>query len=221
MTSTDEQMNGVQWPVYTDKSGNAWHGSVFGDVGGANKITPENFQAEIAGDEITLTVNKNCGKIASGSDGMIFYYTKLPVGTKFTLSAKAKIVNFTANNQVSFGLMVRDDLYIDQYVATTMGDYVAAGPRNQGKIVNFGRKSSALVGEPPVNAVDLSAGAEVDLKIVGTKEGYALTYGPETVSAGFDYALTGVDSDYIYAGFYAVRNCSVTFSDVSLVIEND
>ncbi len=220
-TPSEEKMASAPWPVYTDKSGIVWHGSVFGDVGGANKITDEFFQAAIAGDEVTLSVNKNAGKIASGSDGMIFYYTKLPVGTKFTLSAKARINSFAANNQVSFGLMVRDDLYIDEYVATTMGDYVAAGPRNQGKIVNFGRKSSALVGEPPVNAIDLNPGAEVDLKIVGTKEGFALTYGPETVSAGFDYALTGVDSDYIYAGFYAVRNCSVTFSDVSLVISND
>ncbi len=218
---SDDEIAGVQWPVYKDRSGNLWHGSVFGDVGGANKINQDNFQAVIDGDAITLTVNKNCGKIASGSDGMIFYYTKLPVGTRFTLSAKARIEGFAANNQVSFGLMVRDDLYIDKYVASTMGDYVAAGVRNQGKIVNFGRKSSSLVGEPPVNAIELSAGTEVDLKIVGTKEGFALTYGPETVSAGFDYALTGIDSDNIYAGFYAVRNCSVTFSDVSLVIENE
>nr|MCR5761441.1 hypothetical protein [Sphaerochaetaceae bacterium] len=216
---TDEQISSTQWPVFTDANGTVWHGTVFGDVGGANKITDSNFKAVVNGQEITLSVANNCGKIASGSDGLMLYFVKLPVGKTFTLSAKAKIENFTANNQVSFGLMVRDDLYIDQYVATTMGDYVAAGLRNQGNIVNFGRKSSALVGSAPVSAVSLESGTEVDLKIVSSSDGYTLTFGGETVSAGFDYALTGVDSDFVYAGFYVVRNCSVTFSDISLVLD--
>ena len=219
-TPTDEQISSVQWPVFTDASGTVWNGTVFGDVGGANKINSNNFNAVVDGEQITLTVANNSGKIASGSDGLMLYYVKLPVGTTFTLTAKAKIENFTANNQVSFGLMVRDDLYIDQYVATTMGDYVAAGVRNQGNIVNFGRKSGALVGSAPSNAVDLSSGAEAELKIVASTDGYTLSFGEESVSAGFDYALTGIDSDYIYAGFYVVRNCSVTFSDINLEINN-
>ena len=217
-TPDEEKMNSSMWPTFTDSDGRVWHGTVFGDVGGANKITASNFNAAIEGDKITLSVLNNSGKIASGSDGMMFYYVKLPVGTNFTLDAKATINNFAKNNQVSFGLMARDDLYIDEYVALTMGDYVAAGSRNQGKIVNFGRKSSSLVGEPPVDAINLEKGAEVDLKIVGTNDGYTLTYGKESASAGFDYALTGIDSDYIYVGIYAVRNCSVTFSDLHLTI---
>jgi hypothetical protein len=39
------------------------------------------------------------------------------------------------------------------------------------------------------------------------------------VSAGFDYALTTVDGDYIYVGFYAVRNANITFTNVNLVID--
>ncbi|MCR5732678.1 MAG: right-handed parallel beta-helix repeat-containing protein [Sphaerochaetaceae bacterium] len=217
-TPDDAKMDSSMWPKFTDADGRVWHGTVFGDVGGANKITDQNFTSVIDGDKITLTVMNNSGKIASGSDGMMFYYVKLPVGTKFTLEAKAKINDFKANNQVSFGLMARDDLYIDEYVALTMGDYVAAGSRNQGKIVNFGRKSSALVGDAPADAIILDKDAEVDLKIVGSNDGYTLTYGKETVSAGFDYALTGVDSDFFYVGIYAVRNCSVTFSDLHLTI---
>ncbi len=217
---SDEQISAVKWPVFTDASGTVWHGTVFGDVGGANKITDSNFQAVVDGDKITLTVANNSGKIASGSDGLMFYFVKLPVGKTFTLSAKARIESFAANNQVSYGLMVRDDLYIDQYVASTMGDYVAAGVRNQGAVVNFGRKSAALIGSAPVSAVDLSSGAETELRIVASNDGYTLTFGDETVSAGFDYALTGIDSDYIYAGFYVVRNCSVTFSDINLEIND-
>ena len=216
---TVEQMSAVSWPAYTDADGNLWRGTVFGDVGGDNKITGDNFTAAVEDDTVTLSVANNCGKIASGSDGLMFYYVKLPAGARFTLTATAKINTFTANNQVSFGLMARDDLYIDTYVAATMGDYVAVGSRNQGAIVNFGRKSGALVGDAPKTAIDLSEGAEVELRLVGSADGFTLSYGDETASAGFDYPLTAVDADSMYVGFYVVRNASVTFSDIHLTIE--
>ena len=216
---TEEQMNAVPWPAFTDADGNLWRGTVFGDVGGSGKITGDNFTAAVEDGALTLSAANNCGKIASGSDGLMFYYVKLPAGTKFTLTATAKINRFAANNQVSFGLMARDDLYIDSYTALTMGDYVAVGSRNQGAIVNFGRKNGGLVGGAPKTAIDLSEGAEVDLKLVGSADGFTLSYGDETVSAGFDYPLTAVDADSIYVGFYAVRNASVTFSGVHLAIE--
>ncbi len=219
VSPSDEQMAGVSWPAFTDTDGRVWRGTVFGDVGGDNKITSDNFGAAIGDNgEITLSVSNNCGKIASGSDGMMFYCTKLPAGTAFTLTAKATVRRFAENNQVSFGLMARDDLYIDTYVATTMGDYVAAGSRNQGAIVNFGRRSGALIGGAPTAAIDLSEGAEVIITLTGTADGFTLTYGNETVSAGFDYPLTSVDPDNVYVGFYVVRNCEITFSDIHLSV---
>lgn len=216
---TDEQMNASIWPAFTDQDGNVWRGTVFGDVGGDKKITPDNFTAIPENGSITLGAANNCGKIASGSDGLMFYYTKLPAGTPFVLTAKATIQSFEANNQVSFGLMARDDLYIDRYINATMGDYVAAGSRNQGEIVNFGRQSGRLIGSAPANAVSLSEGTETVLKLAGTGDGFTLTYGGETVSAGFDYPLTAMDADSIYVGFYVVRNASVTFSDIHLTVE--
>ncbi len=215
---TEAEMDAVKWPQYTDASGVLWRGTVFGDVGGDNKISGDNFAAVVSEEGITLSVSNNCGKIASGSDGYMFYYTKLPAGTSFTLTARATVRSFFANNQVSFGLMARDDLYLDTYVSTTMGDYVAAGSRNQGAIVNFGRRSGALIGGAPVNAIDLGEGAVTELKLTGTADGFTLTYGDETVSAGFDYPLTSVDPDHIYVGFYVVRNASVTFSDICLTV---
>lgn len=90
-----------------------------------------------------------------------------------------------------------------------MGDYVAVGTRNQGAINCFGRKSGALY-DGPAATVKYGAGDTVDLKLVGTADGFTLTYGDnETASAGFDYALTAVDSDYIYVGFYITRIVSI------------
>ena len=209
----------ANWPAYTDAQGNVWHGTVFGDVGGENKITNGSFFASEVEGGMNIGVTGNAGKIASATDGMIFYYTRLPAGASFTLTATATINDMAANNQVSFGLMARDDLYIDSYVKDTMGDYVAAGTRNQGAFNCFGRKSGVLYNGPATEVV-YNVGDTVELKIVGTTDGFTLTYGDNTpVSAGFDYALTTVDSDYIYVGFYAVRNANITFTNVNLVTE--
>lgn len=204
------------WPAFTDANGTVWNGSAFGNVGGDDKISGGDFTAAVDGQNITLGVANNRGKIASTVDGLMMYYVQLPAGTNFTLTAKATVNKLAKNNQVSFGLMARDEMYVDTSISDPMGDYVAVGTRNQGAVNCFGRKSGALYDGPAATA-KYGAGDTVELKLVGTADGFTLTYGDnETASAGFDYALTAVDSDYIYVGFYVARNASVTFSDVQL-----
>ena len=204
------------WPAFTGADGTVWNGSVFGNVGGDDKISGGDFTAVIDGQNITLGVANNRGKIASTVDGLMMYYVQLPAGTNFTLTAKATVNQLAKNNQVSFGLMARDEMYVDTSISDPLGDYVAVGTRNQGAINCFGRKSGALY-DGPAATVKYGAGDTVALKLVGTADGFTLTYGDnETASAGFDYALTAVDSDYIYVGFYAARNANVTFSDIQL-----
>lgn len=204
------------WPAFTDANSTVWNGSAFGNVGGDDKISGGDFTAAVDGQSITLGVANNRGKIASTVDGLMMYYVQLPAGTNFTLTAKATVNKLAKNNQVSFGLMARDEMYVDTSISDPMGDYVAVGTRNQGAINCFGRKSGALY-DGPAATVKYGTGDTIDLKLVGTADGFTLTYGNnETASAGFDYALTAVDSDYIYVGFYAARNANITFSDIQL-----
>ena len=206
----------ANWPVYTDDNGQVWYGTVFGDVGGDSKVLSGGFEATVQENGITLSVKDNLGKISSTTDGFLFYYTAIPVGTPFTLTATAHVDSLFANNQVSFGLMARDELYIDQNIRDTMGDYVAAGSRNQGAFNCFGRKSGLLFDGPDATHV-YNAGDALTLSICGTQDGFTLQYGEnEPVSAGFDYALSTIDDGYVYVGFYAVRNAAVTFTDIRL-----
>lgn len=216
------------WPEYTAADGRVWHGSVFGDVGGADNIkSVENggkFSAAVGEDgSMTLSVSGNKGKIASTSDGLMFYYIQLPAGTKFTLTANATINDPNPNvKQVAFGLMARDDLYIDEYVSETMGDYVSAGPYTANSINYncFGRKNGAIYNPLEAETV-YNTGDTVALSLTGTSDGFTLKYGDNpTASAGFDYALTAVDPDYIYVGFYVARNANITFSDVTLTLND-
>ena len=51
-------------------------------------------------------------------------------------------------------------------------------------------------------------------------DGYACTFGKEeTITGGFDFKLTSIDSDYVYVGMYVARNADVTFSDVKLIVD--
>lgn len=204
------------WPALTTADGTVFNGTVFGNVGGQDKITGGDFAAAVDGQQVRMQIKNNRGKIASTVDGLMMYYVQLPAGTNFTLTAKATVNSLAKNNQVSFGLMARDDLYLDTSISDPIGDYVAVGTRNQGAVNCFGRKSGALYDGPDA-AVTYGAGDTVELTLTGTADGYTLRYGDnEVVSAGFDYPLTANDPDYIYVGFYAARNADITFSDVQL-----
>ena len=151
------------------------------------------------------------------------YYYRVPANSNFTITAKATVNSFTSNDQVSFGLMARDDMYVDQYINSTMGDYVAAGPLKLTKkdsVWNcFARKSGALT-QGGTCANEIKAGETYNLKIESNTDGYACTFGnEETITGGFDFKLTSVDSEYVYVGMYVARSADVTFSDVKLVVD--
>ena len=61
--------NSTLWPAFTDANGTVWNGSVFGNVGGNDKISGGDFTATVDGQNITLGVTNNRGKIASTVDG--------------------------------------------------------------------------------------------------------------------------------------------------------
>jgi lysophospholipase L1-like esterase/pectin methylesterase-like acyl-CoA thioesterase/chitodextrinase len=199
-----------------------WKGTAFGDLGGNPSKGNQILETDSNGN-MHIAVTGNKGKIASGTDGIAMYYYQVPANSTFTLTAKAKINDFNSNDQVSFGLMVRDEMYIDKYINTTMGDYVAAAPlklTKPGAIWNsFARKSGVLTqGGTVVNPI--TAGDVIDLRLEGNSDGYAAKYGNEaTITGGFDFKLTSIDPDYVYVGMFVARNADITFSDIKLVVD--
>ena len=91
--------------------------------------TKDTFTLEALSDNcFHIAVCGNVGNISAVSDGIAVYYTKVPVKDDFIFSASMKINNYFLNDQVSFGLMVRDDMYIDKVTPDILVDYVAAAP---------------------------------------------------------------------------------------------
>jgi hypothetical protein len=195
-----------------------WKGTVFGDVPPGGDFSK--FTLEPVENGVHIAVRDNAGKISTVTDGLAMYYKKVPVGVNFTLSAKMKINSYFKNNQVSFGLMVRDDCYIDKQMPDALGDYVAAAPllltREDGIVKCFARKSGQIFNGGTING-GLAEGTTIDVKIISSNDGYALYFGDgEALTGGFDFKLTSVDPENVYVGMFAARNADVTFTDISL-----
>ncbi len=204
-----------------DVNGHIFHGTVFGDIGVG--VTTEHFRLSEENGEVSMAVKLRHGKIAMSSDGIAFYYTKLPASATFTLEADLVVHMYNKDNQTSFGLMVRDDCYTDAVTAGILGDYVACAPLRladeTGHWNNFARKSGQLT-EGLVSNRDLPVETPLHLVLKGTNDGYSCKFGEEeAVSGGFDFALTRIDPEHIYVGLFAARDCDVTFKNVRLEVE--
>lgn len=201
------------------KDAGVFKGSIFGDIGGDPNLIKDKFILEGNEDgSIHIAVNGK-GKISSTTDGMAMYYYKVPADSNFVITANATVNSINKHNQVAFGLMARDAMYIDVNDKSALGDYVAAGSIQQGTANCFKRKDGALgYGGKLENPVE--AGKTYALKIESNSDGYACTFGDNAaISGSFDFKLTSIDADYVYVGLFVARQADVTFSDIKLVVD--
>ena len=216
----------------TEKSKNfvtkePWWGSAFGNVGGAkNPENPDYFEIEETENGVTMHSgkkdgSKDVGKIASSEDGILFYFQKLPVNKDFTIKATAKVLNLKSNNQVSFGLMARDNVLIDDNVAGFNSNYVAAAPlkiKNENWAAGFARIDSVLNENEHVSESVPAKDTVVDLSIVKKGEEFTVKYGKEE-PVTYTVNLAEFDKENMYVGAFTCRNAYVEFTNLSLEYE--
>ena len=197
-----------------------WKGSVFGDVGGQDKITFENFEiTETSVGTAKLRSSNNRGKIASSSEGIAFYYQEIPSDTDFELTATATVESFDINNQVSFGIMLRDKILINESNKDTLGNYIAVGPIDTAKVpakYTFSRNTEGQSKQGDItNEFVPAPGNTYKLSLKKTGDIYVLTFGSEEPVIIDSFTFEG---DTLYAGLYTSRNTSVVFSDIPFSI---
>lgn len=208
-----------------------WKATVFGDLDGYEYMNHQYFSMQPNEDEciriaagiLTPAEQKiGIGKIAASSDGIAMYYKQLPADQNFTFSADVTIYGLDANNQASFGLMVRDDIYLDTISNDTLGDYVAAGPLMLGSSNPwncFARKNGVLT-QGGALTKSCHIGETIHLEIRKSSDGYTCTFGDNApISAGFDFPLTGRDPEHVYVGMFGARSVDVLFSNIQLEME--
>ncbi len=207
-----------------------WYGTAFGDTGGNPQSSGNGFVAK----ETTAGVFKvgqyaekdgavNVkGKIQSADDAMAFAFKQVSINDNFTLTAKAKVLTTGATKQAGFGLVLRDDVYLDQTakVSGISSNYVCAGllTNNTADGVNvlFHRETKTLKkGEATAEIYNVGDTAELSISRTGQVVVTTVVYKGQTYTQTYtDFDFTAVDQNYFYVGMFAIRGTTIEYTDV-------
>ncbi|GAE35960.1 bacterial Ig-like domain-containing protein [Halalkalibacter akibai] len=193
-----------------------WRGSVFGDNGGQAAISYENFEITEHEDQtVTVRSSNNRGKISSSTEGIAYYYKDVPSEDNFVLTAKAQVDAWTANNQVSFGLMLRGNVLENKNDSGFTGDYVAVGALDQTMKGFYKHEATSIVKDGLLfDAAAPAADQVYDLSIQKLGNLYVLKMNDEIQT------IEQFEGEINWAGLFTSRNTTVTFSDVNLAIDD-
>src|SRR5690625_2679145 len=195
-----------------------WQGSVFGDAGGQDKITKENFEiTENEDNTVTIRSSNNNGKIAGSSEGIAYYFQEIPTNSNYEIKATATVDGWDDNGQVGFGIMLRSNVLYNEHIGNSFtGDYVAVGNIKQ-RLTGFYKYADEDFKYP--DELKLGDKPQID-------ESYDLSI--KKVGSIFSISIddeTRLIEDYTgelnYAGLFTSRNTEVTFSNISLEVEGE
>ena len=207
------------------KLSSPWEAMAFGSgVSGITEDSHPNHDAvQKDANTFEIVVRNNKGKIAGSEDGMMMVFQEIGANDDFTLTATATVgEGFNATNQIGFGLICRDNMFIaDNY--KTKADYVTAGYTQQSvggnstPIAPFARLNGSLDRSNVLETAP-AAGESIELKLTRKDGVYTAQYGNNTPVTYTDVNLAALNADNDYVGMFVSRNADVTFSNVALTI---
>ena len=199
-----------------------WYGTAFGNMGG-NSTSPFTAKESATGVFSVGSNNSGKGKFESGGDGFAFLFKRLEVNRNFKITADITVITAPTTKQGGFGIMLRDDCYINvtekENVTTnfTAGGYLVNNSQDGGNAIfsrNSGKLStvsdSAITGLPAKNSV-----FNVSLEKNGQSTIINVTYNNKTYTTTImDFEYDSKDSSYMYLGFFANRGIEVKVENV-------
>lgn len=219
----DEYIPLPQYKVYID----GWYGTAFGDVGINPMESSSGYVAKSVGDKLIIGQMGDTlyGKFHASADGFACAFKQVPITDNFIVRAHAKVVDLKPSKQTSFGLMLRDDIYLNQTTVreSTMNNYVSAGflTLNVSTNILHARECTTelnmannifdgfynLNDEAYLEIVRL--GQSITTKVIYKDKEYKKTY--------MDFDLVGIDRDYMYVCLYATCGTIIEFSDIEYI----
>lgn len=191
-----------------------WYATAFGASAKANVSYFTITQNTDGGLSFTLKAEAEKGKIESGGDSLAAVFIQVPFKTAFNVTATANVISF-GGKQSGFGLMVRDDIYID-YNADVNSNYVTAGcyGTSTNTVMCYARNGGSLAASAN-KITDAIAGNSYNLLLARTSQSITAKMNNYTYSAVSDFDLAVSDSDYVYVCLWVTRGTEVTFSNIT------
>ncbi|MGN0813860.1 MAG: GDSL-type esterase/lipase family protein [Candidatus Coproplasma sp.] len=200
-----------------------WYGTVMGDFGGNEHIKEFVILQKDGGYTVGNDSTVVRGKISKSTDGFAAAFTPVPSGKNFVVTAKATVICANqSDNQSAFGLMARDNIYVDDYRSAENANFVAAG-YCAGNAIFFreGGKLS-LAGGEKTGSGDGKTGLGGEYALSITKINQQIVVECNGVKKSFfDFDLTAVDNKSVYICLFANRGLTVSFTDVCVTLTGD
>lgn len=217
-----------------------WHGSVFGTTKSSKlTVSSENYTiTENADDTVTLEdQNVNPTRMNSTGESFVMYFQQLDINSSFVFEATVTLNYAGDASNYGFGLQVRDDMYIDEYVAGMASQQISVG--NLGTTFKssngdrytynaWNREALAEDETPTINKVSgdrntdyCAIGETITLRIEKIDSTYSLYYNGVKTALSPDQILAGNDKQYIYVGCFVSGDVKATFSNISLVVNEN
>ncbi len=196
-----------------------WYGTAFGNLSGNS--TTNFFAKETSSGVFEVSSTGDKGKMASTGDGFAFLFKQVASNQNFKVSAKVTVLAKPKDNsQSAFGLMLRDDCYINISLQdTTLASTFGACGYFKDKAF-FSRYNGALSSTGTATSLtDMAVGTIYYLTLEQNGQNLICTVkigdGAETTHTFTDYSFNAVDKDYMYVGFMATRNASIKVENLS------
>lgn len=196
-----------------------WYHTAMGVLGG-NKAGNYSFTK----DNGKYTIVADGGsKFAATQDGFGAIFTQIDIKKNFTVSAKVKVTGApsSVNDQNAFGIMLRDDIYIDQNIGTITSNFVTASVTGAGK-ANMSRTTKTALEYDGAISYAQNTEYEITFIRVGQTITATVKQGSTTKTTTFtDTSFVGIDNNYFYLCLFANRGLTVEFSEVTFEITGD
>ncbi len=205
-----------------------WYGTAFGDTGGSPASAGNGYKAleETKGIfTVGQTAGSNKGKIASSSDGFAFLFTQVEATKNFKITVEAKVIKTASVKQAGFGLMLRDDVYLNEQNSSILSNYVAAGFLCGDSSMNilFNRENQALTKESNTASLySVDDTATLSIERVGQVVKTTVVYKNQTYTKTYtDYDFQAIDNGYMYVGMFANRGTVIECTNVVFEITGE
>ena len=201
-----------------------WYGTAFGDTSGSAMSKGNLFTAkEIEAGVFEVGCGMKKGKIATSSEGYAMVFKQIAADDNFEFSADVEITTAIAADMVTqggFGLVVRDDIYVNQPKSDTSiksnGVYAGMYTTSAGSNIVYSRETGSLTKAAGKTTVYVQGDtAKLSIERVGQVITAKVIYKEKTYTQTYtDFDLVAIDSEHIYIGMYAIRSTIAKFTNV-------
>lgn len=205
-----------------DTKSDQWFGTAFGALdelptGASSYLAKKSDLGYLVGQH----GEKICGGIVMSCDGIAGVFKQISIKDNFKFSCKATIKELTYVSQSGFGIMLRDDMYINQDEAKKViaSNYVCAGTLTDanGFAINYKRESPTEItrSEFYVNEkYKINDEFKFEIERLGQRITVKTIYnGNEYFNEYMDFDLVAIDSNYMYLGMFATKGIVLEYTD--------